>query len=1586
MAGALRGITIEIGGDATKLGNELKETEGKASSLQRELRGVNTLLKQDPSNAHLIAQKYTLLGRAIEASRDKLTRLKAAQKDIDDGKVEATEEQYRDLQREIAQTEAKLSSLAREQAQFASTSAVQMQAIGKKWQDQGESIAAFGQKLMPLTVGIAALGAASSIAAIQFESSFAGVRKTVDATEEEFQQLEDAAREAAMTSPTDVNTINQIMELGGQLGIATENLSGFATVIGDLDVATNLNFEDAATNLAQFSNITGMAQEDSDRFGSTLVALGNTCATTESDIMNMAMRIAGAGVQVGMTQSDILGFSAALSSVGINAEAGGSAISTVISNIDKEVAMNGENLATWAEVAGMSVDQFVTAWQTDAAGAMQAVVRGMGDASRGGENLNIILDELGITNIRQTDMMKRMSSASDVMASSLNTASTAWEENTALTNEAAQRYATTESQILIMKNRIYDAGISIGQGLQPALLSLLEGITPVVEGIGDMAKAFEEADPATQRTVTTLALMAAGVAPTLIVTGKLTSGLGLMVGGLGKASAALAAKAAATTADTAATTANEAVTKRGVIATGLREIKDNLATVAAAKKATATTADTVATAANEAVTTRGAIATAAMTVATGAQTVATNVATVAQMAWNAAMAANPIGVVVLAVAGLAAGIGLLTAALDEAADDTQNETAATQELKTAMDDAQTAYDKAVEKHGEESDAALKAKAALDEATSAYNSNAQTIEQFCTTVDDAISSHDELMDSVEQTTSTAQSSAGAILNMSDELVRLAGAENKSAEDKARLQAVIGSLNSSIEGLNLSYDESTGKLNMTAEAVEALAKAEADRIRGEAAQENYNQLIEKEVELTDKQVQAKEELLAQGIEVEGMTRRQVEAQHENTIGRGNATIVTSDLTEAQKELLDSYYGASDALAENKDAQAEAIQTMTDTISKQSALEKAVRDVEAGTMTAAEAAEYYSEATGQKITADEVAEAQAAALAEAELQKATATSEATKALQEYVDEDARFGEILAASGYSVDEFATKLTDAGYTVDDLKEKIEEYSSSAQNGFEEIELKTDVTVGSMLETLQSNTEATTNWSSNITKLYAKAGSESETQFIQYIASLGPEYAPLVQELVNGTDGKLTELANAWQKGGDAAKIAALAEMGLLKEGMVTKTGELTEEAEKILEENAPELGAAGAEGGAMYTKELSDAIAKCPESVQTYIAQLEALLEQNGITIAGKGANAGQGYSKGLAGAIAQCPAEVQAYIAQLEGALADAGVDISALGGTAGTGYGSNMAAGVSGQKGNVQGSAAGLKGAAQTGAAGMQGNGTAAGSGFGQGMAAGIGGQTGNVQGSAGALKTGANKGTSGMGAMGRATGSGFGSSMAGGVRGQSGNVSGAAFTLANATKSAKNNNGSASSWGSELGSNFASGIRAAIGWVSSAATSLADAVRLVLGHSIPEEGPLNADGKGEALWGLHAGQNLAQGLDEAVPEVERSVNRMAAAAKKGMEFEVSPNVKAGDMKGLTRLGNGIRATFGVDIDQASLDAIRLQSAGTERRLDAVVKAVDGLAAKIKPDYQVVLDSGVLAGAMTTDIDKNLGTRQKRRSKGL
>lgn len=366
--------------------------------------------------------------------------------------------------------------------------------------------------LTDLGVGMLTFGAAAAVGmglavreAIRWESAFAGVRKTVDGSDEEIAALEGELRQLARTLPATHEEIAAVAEAAGQLGIKREDIAEFTETMVALGETTNLSAEEAATALAKFSNIMGTSASDVDRLGSTLVALGNAGASTEKDIIEMGLRIAGAGKQVGMTEAEVLSFASSLSSVGIEAEAGGSAFSRVMIDIATAVNDGGSKLEQFARIAGMSTSKFSTMFKKDAAGAIQAFIAGLGRMQSSGQDVFGTLDALGLSEIRVRDALLRASGASDIFAASLRTGNRAWAENAALAEEASKRYATTEAQLQIAANNVKDAAIDIGA----ALLPVLQGGIDVVR---NLITAFQNLPGPLKTAVSVLGAVTAGVA------------------------------------------------------------------------------------------------------------------------------------------------------------------------------------------------------------------------------------------------------------------------------------------------------------------------------------------------------------------------------------------------------------------------------------------------------------------------------------------------------------------------------------------------------------------------------------------------------------------------------------------------------------------------------------------------------------------------------------------------------------------------------------------------------------------------------------------------------------------------------------------------------------------------------------------------------------------------------------------------------------------------------------------------------------------------------------------------------------------
>lgn len=324
------------------------------------------------------------------------------------------------------------------------------------------------------------VGAMAADVGIEYESAFAGIKKTTTATTQEYAQMRKEILSMTRDIPAHAAEIAEVGEAAGQLGIKKEYLLEFSRTMIDLGESTDLASTEAASSLAKFANITNMAADDYGRLGSVIVDLGNNFATTESDIVSMATGLASSGELAGLSQAQIMAMATAMSSVGIEAEAGGSSMSKIIKKIQVAVETNSKSLEDYASVAGKTIEEFKKDFQKDGLTAIAAFISGLNDIERNGKSATVILDEMGLTEVRLSNTLLSLANADDMMLQAVETANTAWDENIALSNEAAQRYETTESKLAIMQNGFTEMGIAMYDQFNDPLREGIDIVTELV--------------------------------------------------------------------------------------------------------------------------------------------------------------------------------------------------------------------------------------------------------------------------------------------------------------------------------------------------------------------------------------------------------------------------------------------------------------------------------------------------------------------------------------------------------------------------------------------------------------------------------------------------------------------------------------------------------------------------------------------------------------------------------------------------------------------------------------------------------------------------------------------------------------------------------------------------------------------------------------------------------------------------------------------------------------------------------------------------------------------------------------------------
>lgn len=612
----LGNMVIKLGLDSSDFGRGAANAKKEVRYLAKEMQANAKIADMAGNQMGKLGTRFDGLTKIIGAQEKQVTALKKAYDEsfVDGKATESTKRlatQLQDANGKLANYRSQLIQTAGQMAEMQVKTTGATGAIynaSEKMISSGQKMEKVGGALTKgITLPILAGAAAVTTAAVKWESDFAGVKKTndevVDSTGKvvySYKDLENGLRGLAKELPASHTEIANVAEAAGQLGIKTKNVVGFTKTMIDLGESTNMSAEEAATALARLANITGMPQTEFDKLGSVIVDLGNNFATTESEITAMGLRLAGAGHQVGMSEAQIMGFAAALSSVGIEAEAGGSAFSKVmvqmqlavekgtgafseleqiangagytigevgqavlnggkplktmasnlgmnskaLSKMYKEADKSKTSLEDFASVAGMSGEQFSKAFKEDASGAIIKFVEGLGKAEDKGQSAIGVLDSMGITEVRLRDSLLRAAGASDVFKSAVDRGTKAWGQNTALTEEANKRYETTESQLKMLKNEAVDVGITFGGPLVKALRDALQATKPMIKTVTNLAESFSNADPKTQQTIVKMIALTAAMGPAIKLTGTLTKGVGSLGKGFVETMAAMSKKRA----------------------------------------------------------------------------------------------------------------------------------------------------------------------------------------------------------------------------------------------------------------------------------------------------------------------------------------------------------------------------------------------------------------------------------------------------------------------------------------------------------------------------------------------------------------------------------------------------------------------------------------------------------------------------------------------------------------------------------------------------------------------------------------------------------------------------------------------------------------------------------------------------------------------------------------------------------------------------------------------------------------------------------------------------------------------------------
>lgn len=347
------------------------------------------------------------------------------------------------------------------------------------------------------TAGAVALGVGlkkTTGAAIEFEKTFLDVRKNVEATGEQLDMLGEQSLGLSKRLGVPTETLNAIMSSAGQLGIATENIAQFTEVMAEMDVASDMTADSAATSFAKWANITNLPQKDIDSLTDAVVKLGSKTAATESGIVELGLRMAGAGNAIGLLDGEIAGVAAAVSSLGMESEAGGTAIMTVMLEIAKAVDLGGKELAEFAFIAGDSIEGFSETMRTAPSKGLLSVIEGMASLRGEGSNVSQMMENLGLSGQRVQRLMLGLTSGSNSLKDAMVVGNKAYAESNARSLEMAERLKATATQMERLGTNVRALAIDIGQTLQPVADGFVWTLNKIVEGTQAAVDALQNPD------------------------------------------------------------------------------------------------------------------------------------------------------------------------------------------------------------------------------------------------------------------------------------------------------------------------------------------------------------------------------------------------------------------------------------------------------------------------------------------------------------------------------------------------------------------------------------------------------------------------------------------------------------------------------------------------------------------------------------------------------------------------------------------------------------------------------------------------------------------------------------------------------------------------------------------------------------------------------------------------------------------------------------------------------------------------------------------------------------------------------------
>ncbi|MBQ5522793.1 MAG: phage tail tape measure protein, partial [Oscillospiraceae bacterium] len=517
MAGRIKGITVEIGGDTTGLEKALKSVNTTIRNTQSQLKDVNRLLKLDPSNTELLSQKQRALKDAIGATTDKLETLKQAQaqakQQLENGDL--GQDKYDALQREIIETEQELRRL-QEEAASTSVALSKIDQAGKKMEAFGDSVTHAGQAIMPASMAVAGLGAAAVKTAADFDAGMSKVAAISGATGEDLDALRDKAREMGAKTKFSASEAASAMEYMAMAGWKTEDMLGGIEGIMNLAAASGEDLATTSDIVTDALTAFGLTAQDSAHFADILAAASsnaNTNVAMMGETFKYCAPIAGA---LGFSAEDVAEAIGLMANAGIKSTQAGTALRTIMNNLSGEVKITGKALGE------------VTIATTNTDGSMRDLSDILADCRGAFSQLSESERAQAAEALVGKNAMSGFLALMNAAPEDIEKLSTAIEN---CDGTAAQMAETMQDnlagQLTILKSQLEELAISFGEMLMPAIRAIVSKIQAFVDKLNGMSESQRKA-------VLTIGLIIAALGPLLVILGTVISKVGTAMQGFVK--------------------------------------------------------------------------------------------------------------------------------------------------------------------------------------------------------------------------------------------------------------------------------------------------------------------------------------------------------------------------------------------------------------------------------------------------------------------------------------------------------------------------------------------------------------------------------------------------------------------------------------------------------------------------------------------------------------------------------------------------------------------------------------------------------------------------------------------------------------------------------------------------------------------------------------------------------------------------------------------------------------------------------------------------------------------------------------------